>query len=189
MKDLFDRVPPVALNIWKKLPTGLREKYLNNYECAACGKSSAIENFNLELWDKDLAVRGHCSSCGKEVLRICALPEHIIPRPNLKLMRSWQTDVRHMFPAGTPIKALHPKMREKAAVWAAIVRLVRENPTEDLWDSTDIVCFGRIERIRCGHSLLVMLSEDKESIGWWCETCGENGDLYGWQEITLPISL
>lgn len=57
-------------HFWERIPENIRKTLLANVWCGRCAGSTTIVNFRGTIEGGDLILRGSCSRCGTEVVRL-----------------------------------------------------------------------------------------------------------------------
>ena len=65
-----DNLTPKAKRIWEAIPGNIRLKILNNVWCVQCKDMRGIGNFTGKIEKGMLVLRGVCTRCGGEVVRV-----------------------------------------------------------------------------------------------------------------------
>lgn len=58
-----------AVQKWSKLPQNIKELYVNNVFCSACGVTSIVD-YSLHNDKFGVLLKGKCKKCGKPVARL-----------------------------------------------------------------------------------------------------------------------
>jgi len=68
--SLDDSFTPKAKKIWEAIASDIRIRLLNNVWCRHCGKMSSIGNLSGKVESGMLVLRGSCTKCGSDVVRV-----------------------------------------------------------------------------------------------------------------------
>ncbi|MFC1812718.1 hypothetical protein ACFL03_08500 [Thermodesulfobacteriota bacterium] len=64
------RFTPKAKKVWESIHTDLQKQVLKTVWCGHCGKTSSIHNFSGKTESGLLVLRGSCTECGEDVVRV-----------------------------------------------------------------------------------------------------------------------
>lgn len=82
---------PEAKKAWETIPKNIRLKLLNNVWCTNCSDMNGVGNATMSVDKGNLVIRGSCTSCGGDVVRLVE-GENLIEKPSKKLSSSKETD-------------------------------------------------------------------------------------------------
>ncbi len=64
-----------AMRRWNEIPDNIKPKLLSNVYCSKCKDMVTIINFQAEIMDNDLLLKGKCKTCNHNVARLIEAPE------------------------------------------------------------------------------------------------------------------
>lgn len=59
-----------AMRRWNEISDDIKPQLLSNVYCSKCKDTVTIINFNAEIMDNDLLLKGKCKTCNHNVARL-----------------------------------------------------------------------------------------------------------------------